>query len=331
MLGKGEDSREDSIVNEEKRNNVALEKYRSEGYGQNANGEFFNPWTDEYDSDYDPRQDKAYNPPEIENSNNMTGSNNRLKEQKEISLPRRALRATGRETKRVLRASAAAGKVAGKKFLGKIPQLPKHVASAAVGLTAGTAAASIGIAAAAAAGDPGKVGTALATGAGTAYLIGRATNNSSLDPDVKEAYDRMYNSPEYKEEIMEKQIKELKKNETIRQKMKAADIDVKEMMKKGGNFEQFTKNGIDDIDDIIAAQKLIDNHTFNNVDHATAVIQNDKRMGRKDPNKMSKKTRNEWEDTFKEEYMKAGASETKAIDTVGKTMNLVHELHKAKK
>lgn len=331
MLGKGEDSRENSIVNEEKRNNVALEKYRSEGYGQNANGEFFNPWTDEYDSDYDPRQDKAYNPPEIENSNNMTGSNNRLKEQKEISLPRRALRATGRETKRVLRASAAAGKVAGKKFLGKIPQLPKHVASAAVGLTAGTAAASIGIAAAAAAGDPGKVGTALATGAGTAYLIGRATNNSSLDPDVKEAYDRMYNSPEYKEEIMEKQIKELKKNETIRQKMKAADIDVKEMMKKGGNFEQFTKNGIDDIDDIIAAQKLIDNHTFNNVDHATAVIQNDKRMGRKDPNKMSKKTRNEWEDTFKEEYMKAGASETKAIDTVGKTMNLVHELHKAKK
>lgn len=331
MLGKGEDSRENSIVNEEKRNNVALEKYRSEGYGQNANGEFFNPWTDEYDSDYDPRQDKAYNPPEIENSNNMTGSNNRLKEQKEISLPRRALRATGRETKRVLRASAAAGKVAGKKFLGKIPQLPKHVASAAVGLTAGTAAASIGIAAAAAAGDPGKVGTALATGAGTAYLIGRATNNSSLDSDVKEAYDRMYNSPEYKEEIMEKQIKELKKNETIRQKMKAADIDVKEMMKKGGNFEQFTKNGIDDIDDIIAAQKLIDNHTFNNVDHATAVIQNDKRMGRKDPNKMSKKTRNEWEDTFKEEYMKAGASETKAIDTVGKTMNLVHELHKAKK
>lgn len=331
MLGKGEDSRENSIVNEEKRNNAALEKYRSEGYGQNANGEFFNPWTDEYDSDYDPRQDKAYNPPEIENSNNMTGSNNRLKEQKEISLPRRALRATGRETKRVLRASAAAGKVAGKKFLGKIPQLPKHVASAAVGLTAGTAAASIGIAAAAAAGDPGKVGTALATGAGTAYLIGRATNNSSLDPDVKEAYDRMYNSPEYKEEIMEKQIKELKKNETIRQKMKAADIDVKEMMKKGGNFEQFTKNGIDDIDDIIAAQKLIDNHTFNNVDHATAVIQNDKRMGRKDPNKMSKKTRNEWEDTFKEEYMKAGASETKAIDTVGKTMNLVHELHKAKK
>lgn len=331
MLGKGEDSRENSIVNEEKRNNAALEKYRSEGYGQNANGEFFNPWTDEYDSDYDPRQDKAYNPPEIENSNNMTDSNNRLKEQKEISLPRRALRATGRETKRVLRASAAAGKVAGKKFLGKIPQLPKHVASAAVGLTAGTAAASIGIAAAAAAGDPGKVGTALATGAGTAYLIGRATNNSSLDPDVKEAYDRMYNSPEYKEEIMEKQIKELKKNETIRQKMKAADIDVKEMMKKGGNFEQFTKNGIDDIDDIIAAQKLIDNHTFNNVDHATAVIQNDKRMGRKDPNKMSKKTRNEWEDTFKEEYMKAGASETKAIDTVGKTMNLVHELHKAKK
>ena len=99
---------------------------------------------------------------------------------------------------------------------------------------------------------------------------------------------------------------------------------------KEGNLDKFMKNGVDDIDDIIAAQKLIDEGTFNNVDHATAVIQNDKRMGRKDPNKMSKKTRNEWEDTFREEYKNAGASEAKANDTVNKTMDLVHRFHKAK-
>ncbi len=39
----------------------AMNKYKSEGYGQNANGDYFNPWTDEYDPDYDPLQDKEYN------------------------------------------------------------------------------------------------------------------------------------------------------------------------------------------------------------------------------------------------------------------------------
>jgi len=41
---------------------MVLEKYASEGFGQNANGEYFNPWTDEYDASYDPHMDKKYNP-----------------------------------------------------------------------------------------------------------------------------------------------------------------------------------------------------------------------------------------------------------------------------
>ena len=40
--------------------NPALEKYESEGFGQNANGEYFNPWTDEYDPDYNPLEDPSY-------------------------------------------------------------------------------------------------------------------------------------------------------------------------------------------------------------------------------------------------------------------------------
>ena len=39
---------------------------------------------------------------------------------------------------------------------------------------------------------------------------------------------------------------------------------------------------LDDIEDIIAAEKLISDGTFNNVNHATAVIKNDQRMGRQD-------------------------------------------------
>lgn len=38
----------------------ALDKYSADGYGQNANGEYFNPWTDEYDANYDPTKDAAY-------------------------------------------------------------------------------------------------------------------------------------------------------------------------------------------------------------------------------------------------------------------------------
>lgn len=38
-----------------------LDKYKAEGYTQNANGEYYNPWTDEYDAEYDPHKDVAYN------------------------------------------------------------------------------------------------------------------------------------------------------------------------------------------------------------------------------------------------------------------------------
>ena len=39
----------------------ALERYRSEGYTRNANGEYYNPWTEEYDHNYDPTKDENYN------------------------------------------------------------------------------------------------------------------------------------------------------------------------------------------------------------------------------------------------------------------------------
>ena len=125
----------------------------------------------------------------------------------------------------------------------------------------------------------------------------------------------------------------MKKDPNVREQLRVnlGKDKAKEVLKKGGHFEQFTRNGIDDIEDIIAAEKLISDGTFNNVNHATAVIKNDQRMGRQDPNKMSKKTRDEWRDSFREDYIKAGASARKAEDTVDKTMNLVHALHKAKK
>ena len=39
-----------------------LQKYKNEGFGQNALGWYFNPWIDEYDATYDPHNDASYNP-----------------------------------------------------------------------------------------------------------------------------------------------------------------------------------------------------------------------------------------------------------------------------
>lgn len=41
--------------------NDALDRYRQEGFGQNANGAYYNPYTDDYDSAYNPARDPAYN------------------------------------------------------------------------------------------------------------------------------------------------------------------------------------------------------------------------------------------------------------------------------
>ncbi len=38
-----------------------MDRYSSEGFGQNANGEYFNPYTNEYDASYDPHKDSLYN------------------------------------------------------------------------------------------------------------------------------------------------------------------------------------------------------------------------------------------------------------------------------
>ena len=39
----------------------AMEKYKNDGYGQNAFGHYYNPNIDEYDEDYDPLKDENYN------------------------------------------------------------------------------------------------------------------------------------------------------------------------------------------------------------------------------------------------------------------------------
>lgn len=49
-----------SSRNDENIDDKIMQKYQAEGYGQNANGEYYNPYTDEYDPAYNPINDKNY-------------------------------------------------------------------------------------------------------------------------------------------------------------------------------------------------------------------------------------------------------------------------------
>lgn len=339
MLGEGFDGNVGN-ENEDDGSIAALEKYKSEGGNQNADGEYYNPWTDEYDADYDPTKDQAYNAnireaniPEIDTSQNVVQENGETDQSTSPTRMDRFKRSAGRR----LGALGSAGLVLAKRKLKATPRVLKGVA---LGAAVGSAAAMAGTVAVVTAGDPGKVGTALSVGAGGGYLAGRTASNSKMSdfisPEVKQAYERKYNSPEYKEEQMKEYIKKMKKDQDVREKMQIAFKDkskVEEMMSEGGNYEKFLRNGVNDVDDIIAAQKLIDNKKLNvnSVDKATAIVQYDKRMERKDPTKMIGDKRKKWESTFKDEYMKAGLTdEKKALRTAQDTMNLVHEFHKAK-
>ena len=50
---------QDNEQNPEEKNAI-LDKYKEDGYGQNPDGEYYNPWTGEYDPDYNPTKDKMY-------------------------------------------------------------------------------------------------------------------------------------------------------------------------------------------------------------------------------------------------------------------------------
>lgn len=63
-------------------NQAALDNYQAEGYGQNDSGEYFNPWTDEYDADYDPTKDQSYlskAQEELEQNQQQDDDTNRIK------------------------------------------------------------------------------------------------------------------------------------------------------------------------------------------------------------------------------------------------------------
>ena len=142
--------------NEEAQRQEALDRYNAEGFGQNANGEYYNPWIDEYDADYDPTKDSNYLPKtenkDTENINDeqSINTNNEIK-------PSRMDRA-----KRTIKGIAPYARLGGKalRFTGRaLTRGAAMVAGGGIGLAAGLTT-----------GDMSKAFTYTATGA----LAGKA-------------------------------------------------------------------------------------------------------------------------------------------------------------
>lgn len=66
-----------SDIENENNEQKALDRYAADGYGQNANGEYYNPWTDEYDTDYNPANDSMYAKTQ-ENEDNKNNENDNI-------------------------------------------------------------------------------------------------------------------------------------------------------------------------------------------------------------------------------------------------------------
>lgn len=60
LNGGSENLGDDTNSNRQSDRDEVMDRYSSEGFGQNANGEYFNPYTDEYDASYDPHNDSSY-------------------------------------------------------------------------------------------------------------------------------------------------------------------------------------------------------------------------------------------------------------------------------
>lgn len=161
---------------EEKRRAEAVTNYLGDGYSQNANGEYYNPNTNSFDTNYKPWEDQAYG------GISPATTNGEIDEGLEPTQPLRVLETPEAHNLRELVAREGlkgAGKRVGKlsitgaKTLGKgLYRGAKKVAPYAVGGTLGAVGAGIGLASGIATGQPSNAFRNMLTGAGVGAGIG---------------------------------------------------------------------------------------------------------------------------------------------------------------
>ena len=222
------------------------------------------------------------------------------------------------------------------KIAGNIAKnIGKNTARTAGGMATGAIAAAplVGAALAGgiASGDPSKgataVGAALAAGSAVGRRASNARASDFVSPEVREAINEVDNDPRYKEQRMERHIKNLRKDEQINRTLESMDKDSAREMMDNGHFDEYVKLGYSTdrkgLQEMIASEKLIKDtssqtRNINTTRAAAAVRDTYTRMG-KAPSEMKDKDRKEWHKTHTSNYSAYG---DRAESMAEQTMNL---------
>lgn len=261
--GQGDEPQSDPILN----------KYKSEGFGQNADGTYFNPYTNEYDENYDPHNDSSYDyirqqeqPEQLPISGG--GNDSEQKSDAQIRKERRA-RAIKEGWSRAIIGNTGARTIKG--------AMLKHAGSG-IRFAAGTAAktvvktgvagtgAMLGAAAGIATGDPsatlknatGGAGAGWAIGSGVSNRVGTSINTFTDESRAEiEQIKKDYYGKDYQKVMNEKADKKFEKDKKIRKLYKEelglkTEEDVDKAISDAKVYRQY---GVTDDEIIIKAMK----------------------------------------------------------------------------
>lgn len=269
------------------------------------------------------------------NQNIPSNSNNSISDRIRKLLPETRQPKRKRKLKRrAARAIKAGGKYmyrAGKGTLkNAVKKAPKTAIRFAGKATGGIALGAVGLAAGIAAGDPSQAfNNALAAG-GVGYSLGGnlADRVVALDEKTTNGYKAVKNNMRQYEDLAHDDYIKGKKKE-----YKETLVDnfgkkrVKEMY-ENGIVDKYIENKVDNVEDIITAEKMRESDPEMNLDRAILIAKSAKRVG-DDYNTPKSK---EWEGTFAEEYQqKLGANQTNANKAAKRTMSYIEKFNKTKK
>lgn len=236
--------------------------------------------------------------------------------------------------RRAARAIKAGGKYmyrAGKGTLkNAVKKAPKTAIRFAGKATGGIALGAVGLAAGIAAGDPSQAFNNALVAGGVGYSLGGnlADRVVALDEKTTNGYKAVKSNMRQYEDLAHDDYIKGKKKE-----YKEILIDnfgkkrVKEMY-ENGIMDKYIENKVDDVGDIITAEKMRESDPEMNLDRAILIAKSAKRVG-DDYNTPKSK---EWEGTFAEEYQqKLGANQTNANKAAKQTMSYIAKFNKTKK
>ena len=265
QLNGGQDNTEETNE-EEERKRKALEQYYAEGYKQNANGEYFNPWLDEYDAEYDPTKDASYaeqqesqpNLPIIEQPQPRATEQQESEKQKLKFSKRKYAKARLKNGVRNIanefrlkNLTKNAGNA-----LNSAAALGLGATGAAIGISAGIASGSLKDASQYAAGGA-FAGSTIGKGVSARIVSGTSNSVNTAKGKHEEALQEMYGS-EYSQYLKEQADEKFMKDPDIR-KMYQREFDLKSkkdidaVMEDATKFRQY---GITDDKVIMKAMKL---------------------------------------------------------------------------